>query len=225
LLQLFQKTVRAEFLVRPNRFIVDCSMGKKKIRAHLPNPGRMHELLLPGSSLYLVKNHSPQRKTRYTVVAVEREMRPVFLHTHLTNVVAHHLLDRQRVPGLKGYRVIKPEITMGKSRFDFLLQRGKREMILEVKSCTLFGKKTAMFPDAVTERGKRHLIELARHAGNGYKTGILIIIHRSGLNEFLPDYHTDLAFSRTLYDLRKKLFILPLAVDWQEARVRRQEAS
>jgi sugar fermentation stimulation protein A len=87
-------------------------------------------------------------------------------------------------------------------------------MILEVKSCTLFGKKIAMFPDAVTDRGRRHLIELARLQRGNVKAGVLFMVHWPAVDFFLPEYHTDLAFSRTLCELKERLFIRAVSVEW-----------
>ncbi len=101
---------------------------------------------------------------------------------------------------------------MGRSRFDFLLERGKERIFLEVKSCTLFGEKVAMFPDAVTDRGRRHLEELADLKGAGISGAVLFLIGRKDIQLFLPEYHTDPAFSRTLLTVKNRLPVIPLAV-------------
>jgi sugar fermentation stimulation protein A len=203
------------FLSRPNRFIVECRTGSGRVRAYLPNPGRLRELLLPGSAVTLLKAEDRgDRRTAYTAVAVRKGAHTVLLHTHHTNEAAHWLIERGRVPGLAGFRVERREVTRGHSRFDFLLRRGGERMLLEVKSCTLFGRKIAMFPDAVTARGRRHLLELAALADGEVKTGVLFLIHWPGARWFLPDYHTDPAFSRALRDVRGKVRIMPVAVKW-----------
>jgi len=213
----FSSIQKAFFLRRPNRFVVECTLDGRKVRAYLPNPGRLWELLLPGILLYLVKKRSASaQKTDYTVVAVERRGAPVFLHTHLTNRVARYLIEADRVPGLEGYRVVKPEYPVGKSRFDFLLAKGKKEYLLEVKSCTLFGERIAMFPDAVTARGKRHVEELAHRAGNGRRGGVLFVVHSHHVESFLPEYHTDLAFANALCHFRKQIGIRAVGVTWRE---------
>jgi sugar fermentation stimulation protein A len=88
-------------------------------------------------------------------------------------------------------------------------------VVLEVKSCTLFGKRIAMFPDAVTERGRRHLLELAGLAGSGMATAVLFIVHSPTPRYFMPDYHTDLEFSRTLLAVKDRIMISALAVEWK----------
>jgi sugar fermentation stimulation protein A len=212
---------KARFVRRPNRFLVHCRARRLgEVQAFLPNPGRLWELLLPGASLYLTPSAAvggaqrPVRKTPYTVLAVERDNAPILLHTHLANQTARFLIEQQRIPELAGVEIVRAEVPVGNSRFDFLLRRGGREVLLEVKSCTLFGNQVAMFPDAQTERGRRHLLELAKLGRPGAKPIVLFLVHTDQVRWFLPDYHTDLDFSQTLLEVRKKLQILPLALRW-----------
>jgi sugar fermentation stimulation protein A len=214
-LRLFHKVETASFLSRPNRFLVRCEQGGSIIEAFLPNPGRLMELLLPGQRLYVVRERGVQaRKTAYTAVAVERDGYPIMLHTHRTNDVARHLLERKKVPGLEGMRVISSEVRAGRSRFDFLLEGRKERVFLEVKSCTLFGNRVAMFPDAVTERGSRHLRELASLRQDGKRGAVLFVVQWPHARVFMPDYHTDLVFAETLLRVRDRVQIIPIAVGW-----------
>ncbi|HID28650.1 MAG TPA: DNA/RNA nuclease SfsA [Desulfobacterales bacterium] len=215
--------IKARFLERSNRFLVRCvadSLGC--LSAHLPNPGRLWELLLPGATLYLNRVADSQgvrstaRKTEHTVLAVEREGRPIFLHTHATNQVARYLVERRMLPSLNSARVVQTEVTVGKSRFDFLLRENGEDLYLEVKSCTLFGNGVAMFPDAVTERGKRHLLQLAEMGRSGLPSMVLFLVHYPGVRWFMPDYHTDFDFSTTLLKIRKDVRILPAAIGWKK---------
>ena len=216
-LTLFHAVREAEFLKRPNRFIVECLMGGKKVRAYLPNPGRLWELLLPHAKIYVTPNRpDPDASTDYTCVAVEKSGVPVMLHTHHTNTVVKHLLEQGLVPGLKQYSIVKQEITMGSSRFDFLLKKGQKKFILEVKSCTLFGRKIAMFPDAITARGRRHVMELAELTSRGFECGVLFVIHSPSSQYFMPEHHTDLAFAETLYSLRDKIMVKAISVRWEK---------
>ena len=216
-----EEITKARFLARPNRFLVRCETdGGRKINAFLPNPGRLWELLLPGAILYV---HRPRerakgdgtRKTQHTVLAVERDGHPIFVHTHETNRAAQYLLENDLIPPLRGSRILRTEVTMGKSRFDFLLERDGRELYLEVKSCTLFGNGVAMFPDAVTARGRRHLLELAAMSRRGVRSAVLFLVHCPRVQWFMPDYHTDLDFSRTLLDVREEVQVIPAAIGWK----------
>jgi sugar fermentation stimulation protein A len=212
----FSAIIPARFVSRPNRFLVNAECDGLEITAFLPNPGRLQELLLPGSPLHLVKQEvSTGRKTEYTVVGVDRDDCPIMLHTHLTNEAVGSLLRERLIPGLEDATVVKREVTVGRSRFDFLLRSPTGESFLEVKSCTLFGNKVAMFPDAVTARGARHLRELADLSRKGFESVVVFVVHWHGAEVFMPDYHTDLHFARTLLDVRDSVRVLPIAVKWQ----------
>jgi sugar fermentation stimulation protein A len=212
---LFGHIIQARFLSRPNRFLIRCKWNDRAISAFLPNPGRLQELLIPGRLIYLVREkESPHRKTLFTTVAVDRDGQPIMLHTLRTNEVARYLLRKGKIPGLDKARIVKSEIQMGRNRFDFLLEEGNKDILLEVKSCTLVGRTVAMFPDAVTERGARHLKELARLSEEGMETAVLFIVHWPFAQVFMPDYHTDFNFSQTLLSIRDKVKVIPVSVRW-----------
>jgi sugar fermentation stimulation protein A len=213
--------IQAVFIERPNRFLVRCIADELgALDAYLPNPGRLWELLLPGASLYLhptMNPHGPshsQRKTRFTVMAVQREGSPIFLHTHITNQVARGLIERGAIPSLEGAEVIRQEVPRGRSRFDLLLRHNGKDLYLEVKSCTLFGNGVAMFPDAVTGRGRRHLLELAEMGRAGIRSAVLFIVHYPHVHWFMPDFHTDYDFSTAFLRAKDRVMILPVAIGW-----------
>jgi len=207
---------KARFINRPNRFTVRCALGPEILDAYLPNPGRLWELLLPDSVLYVVRQDAGEnRKLRGLVVAVERDGRPIMLHTLACNDIVAELLLQQRLPGFEDMRILKREITRGHSRFDFLLEQNGNPRLLEVKSCTLFGRRIAMFPDAVTLRGRRHLTELAELSRQGTPAHVLFLVHWPHVDFFLPDYHTDLDFASTFLAVRDAVSFHALAVDWQ----------
>lgn len=213
--RLFGKVVRGRFVDRPNRFVVRCRVRERMLPAFLPNPGRLQELLLPDRVVYLSKE-APSRNRRYpyTAVAVEREGYAVMLHTHRTNEVVRHLLQKKMIPELEKADVVQSEPKVGRHRFDFLLKANEENILLEVKSCTLFGGRVAMFPDAVTERGIRHLLELARLSDDGFRTTILFVVHWPFAKIFMPDYHTDLVFSKILLQVREKVHTVAIAIGW-----------
>ncbi|MEE2707975.1 MAG: DNA/RNA nuclease SfsA [Gemmatimonadota bacterium] len=203
------------FLSRSNRFAVTCLVNGLETRAFMPNPGRLGELLLPQARLILADHGTKtDRKTRYTVMAVSYRGRIVFLHTHLNNTVAEGLLDRDSVPALKGYRVVDREVSYHRNRFDFRIEGPVGSKILEVKSCTLAANGIAMFPDAVTERGRRHMETLAIICEKGGSAAILFVIHQEAVTHFLPDYHTDFSFSKAFCDIKGRLPIYAVSLAW-----------
>ncbi|RLB63576.1 MAG: DNA/RNA nuclease SfsA, partial [Deltaproteobacteria bacterium] len=211
----------ARFIDRPNRFIVRCEApGLGRLRAHMPNPGRMWELLLPAVRLWLApapRAADSTRRTAYTVVAVERDGEPVLVHTHASNDVARQLVEQRRIPGLEDAEILAAEVKVGHSRFDFLLRRARQQVLMEVKSVTLFGNQMAMFPDAPTLRGRRHLEELATQSSRGARPVVLFLVHSRRVDRFLPDYHTDLEFAHTLLRLRSQLDVVVAAIGWRPA--------
>ena len=211
---------QARFVSRPNRFLVVCDSEEcGRVKAFLPNPGRLLELLFPGARLYLLRNdeNATQRATEYTALAVERDNRPVLLHTHWCNVMARQLFDVRAVPGFEDMRVVRQEVKAGHSRFDFLLEDDNGPCYVEVKSCTLFGNNVAMFPDAVTARGRRHLLELADIAANaGVRCRVLFIVQTDQARCFMPDYHTDPDFADAMVAVRDHVPIIPLPIAWDK---------
>ncbi|MCK9273620.1 MAG: DNA/RNA nuclease SfsA [Syntrophales bacterium] len=199
---------------RLNRFLIECTLLNRICYAYLPNPGRLRELLLPGSMIYLIKNSTG--KYPYTAVAVERSGRPVLLHTHVANQAVKWLLAHNAIPGLEDVTIVRSEVAIDHSRFDFLLEKEGKPFILEVKSCSLFEENIALFPDAVTERGRRHLLELAQKAGQGIAGGVVFLTGWPQARYFLPDYHNDLNFARTLFEIKEDILVKPVAVEWKE---------
>jgi len=210
------KITKGKFIGRQNRFVVEVRIGNRRVKAHLPNPGRLMELLLPGATLILEEKKSPGATLPYGVIGVYRDGVPIMLHTSMANDVVAHLIDAGKIPGLEGFEVVAREVRLGRSRIDFLLKNRRESMLLEVKSCTLFGGEVAMFPDAVTKRGKHHLEKLAHENSRRSRTGVLFLVQWERAKYFLPDYHTDIEFSLTFHELRKKLTYLPVSVSWNE---------
>ncbi|MBN2625407.1 MAG: DNA/RNA nuclease SfsA [Spirochaetales bacterium] len=198
--------VRSVFLRRLNRFVVECRLETgETVRAHLPNPGRLWELLYPGVTLLL--EGGKKGKYAYGVLAVQKDEKWVYLHTLGNNDLAERLLRQKSVRGLEEYRIIRREATPpgSRCRFDFLLEREGEPLWLEVKMCSLFQRKAAMFPDAPTLRGQHHLAELARLHDEGYRCAVLFIVQDLEAEYFLPEFHTDPRFAELFYEFRDKI--------------------
>ncbi len=214
-MKLYDNIEEAIFVERINRFVVYVCIGEKIIKAHLPNPGRMWELLFPGVLMYVTPTSGQDRKTAYKVIGIERDGVPIMLDTQYSNMVAERLIEAKKIPGWEQYTVVRREYTVGNSRFDLLLHDGQgNRFLVEVKPCTLFSRSGAMFPDAVTERGRKHLLELHRLRDEGWRTGVLFMIQWGRAQWFLPDYHTDLAFSRAFLAVCRDLDWKALVLQW-----------
>lgn len=211
-----KKLIEGIFLRRLNRFVVECLIENQKQFAHLPNPGRLWELLFKGSKVLLYKSNSLERNFKFTIAAVYQNQNPILLHTTETNSVAQWLLQNKLIEELKEFRILSREKTLNQSRIDFHLTNGEQELFLEVKSCTLFKNKIAMFPDAVTERGSKHLLELASLNSDKIKGGVLFLVHSSDVEYFLPEYHTDLKFAQNFVNIKDKVQIFVYSLKWNE---------
>ena len=181
---------RAVFLERPNRFIARVELDGKTETVHVKNTGRLRELLVPGSEVWLTRSGNPARKTAYDLVAVRKENGMLFnIDSRAANVVALEWLRQQ------DWNEIRPEYTYGSSRVDFFMRRGNIKCLMEVKGCTLEREGIGFFPDAPTERGTKHLRELAHAAGEGYQAFLAFVIQMDGVSEVRPNRATDAAFA------------------------------
>ena len=207
----------AVFLARPNRFIAEVIVDNEKHTVHVKNTGRCKELLREGVRIFL-EDHGDERKTRktrYSLVTVEKKDSGTKSGTHLVNidsyapnrVVGEALADGTiMLPGLAfPFAQIKPEAVYGASRFDFYVEDGEgRKAFVEVKGVTLEEAGVARFPDAPTERGIKHIKELCRAYDNGFTACIIFVIQMQGITYFEPNDETHPAFGAALREARKK---------------------
>jgi sugar fermentation stimulation protein A len=200
------------FKERPNRFTVVFEAGNMAEMAHLRDPGRLRELLIPGVKLLLRPALNPEsRKTKYDVIAVWSEGIWVLINSGFHSDLAGELIESGSIDELSGYEVERREYTFGKSRIDFLLkisgnkvEETMNKMLLEVKGCTLVEEGRARFPDAPTLRGKKHLEELIKAKNEGINSAVLFIIPRGDAKVFSPNWEMDPDFSSTLEQAEKE---------------------
>jgi sugar fermentation stimulation protein A len=191
------KTLTGFLIERSNRFLALVDVEKKVLPCFLPNPGRMHELLIPGVEVILREENKQNRKTFYDIIGVVNNDEIVSVDTRVPNKLVFEALKNGDIEELSEYNDIKPEYSYGNSRFDFLLMNGNK-CLLEVKSCTLVRDEIALFPDAPTVRGRRHLKELVKAKKEGYRACIIFIIQRKNAKLFCTNDETDPEFGKTL---------------------------
>lgn len=196
----YKKVYEAVFISRPNRFIAHCLLEGEEVIAHVPNTGRCRELLRPGVRVYVEKADNPRRKTAYTLIAVDKAGRLVNIDSQAPNrVVKEGLLSRRLIlPGWEGAFHIQGEALWGSSRFDFRLESQSRRAWLEVKGVTLEEEGAALFPDAPTQRGLRHVEELIQAVQGGEEAFILFVVQMEGVKYFRPNTATHAAFGEAL---------------------------
>ncbi len=206
--------VEGRFLERVNRFVIKAKIAGKEAFAYLPNPGRLWELLIKGRKLLLLSRSSSHSSLKYLTFAVKKEDLWVLLHTHYTNRVVSALIKEGNIPELKGYRVLKREPKFNSSRFDLLLESPSGErLFLEVKTCTLFGKRGAMFPDAPSKRATRHLLHLEK-LPEGTKGAIFFAVMSPDVDYFLPAYHIDPEFAEVFLKAYKNIRVFAYGFKW-----------
>ena len=186
----------ARFLSRPNRFIARVEIDGREETVHVKNTGRCRELLVPGRTVWLEESANPARKTGYDLIAVDKDGLLVNMDAQAPNrVFAEWAQAGNFVTGLT---LLRPETRWGKSRFDFYWEAGGRKGFVEVKGCTLEEHGFCRFPDAPTERGVKHLHELAACMADGYEAAVCFVIQMEGMTSFSPNDDTHPAFGDAL---------------------------
>lgn len=192
--------VKAKFIKRPNRFQAYVLLNGKELMVHVPNTGRCKEILTFGSTVLLREENNPSRKTPYDLIAGYKGDTLINIDSHVPNKVVEEALIAKKIEGLEEYDLIQREKTFGNSRFDFKLTNtsNNKEYYLEIKGVTLENDGTAMFPDAPTERGAKHLKELVEVVNSGKGAGVLFLIAIDNIERFRPNDEMDMAFGEAL---------------------------
>ena len=235
----YRAVVEARFVSRPNRFVAVVELDGRRETVHVKNTGRCSELLVPGARVWLEDSGNPNRKTRYDLVVVHKEgLGLVNMDSQAPNKVAREWLETQ------GFSLIKAEYSYGSSRIDFYMEgQPKNEFwqeaaflpfspkseqpfpryLMEVKGCTLEVGGVGYFPDAPTERGVKHLLELAAASRLGYHCIAAFVIQMEGVAEVRPNVATHPAFGEALAEAEAagvRVLFLCCAVESDQLRVR-----
>ena len=201
----------AIFLDRPNRFIAHVLLNGRAETVHVKNTGRCKELLIPGAEVWLTAPGTLGRKTDYDLIAVRKGNGLLInIDSQAPNQVAREWLDTQ------GFDEVVPEYRYGDSRIDFYMERGGERYLMEVKGCTLEVDGIGYFPDAPTERGVKHLHELAKAVSEGYRAVLAFVIQMDGITQVKPNVETHPAFGEALEDARRagvNVLFLPCHVE------------
>ena len=196
---LYHRVIPGEFRTRPNRFIAQVETEEGLEICHVKNTGRCRELLVPGARVTLAVSDNAARKTRCDLVAVEKGSLYINMDSQAPNRAAGEALPRL-FPGLT---LLRPEAKCGDSRLDFYLEAAGKNWFVEVKGVTLEEDGLALFTDAPTERGVRHLRELACIARAGGGAAALFVIQMKGPRAFSPNQKTHPAFAQALCEARE----------------------
>ena len=201
----YKNIVKGEFISRPNRFIAKVKINGVEHTVHVKNTGRCKEILVPGAVVYLERTENPERKTAYDLIGVEKKTKngTILINTdsQIPNLCAAEFLP---VSGLFSEdTVIRREVTYGNSRFDIMAESPSKKAFVEVKGVTLEKDGVALFPDAPTERGVKHIKELIRASSEGFDTYIMFIIQMENIKSFSPNEETHPEFAAVLREADK----------------------
>lgn len=203
----FEGAIPAIFLERTNRFVCQVLIEGKRELAHVPSSGRMTELLIRGASVWLMPRAKEGRKTAYDLLLVRKDGVWVSVDSRLPNTIVETAFQ-QGVPLVPAaYTSFRREVNFEGRRFDFLLQGGDGNCLVEVKSVTLVENGVAKFPDAPTHRGAEHLKGLMRAKERGWAAGVVFIIQREDASLFAPNWQQDPIFASLLSQARG-IFVL-----------------
>lgn len=187
---------KAEFLDRPNRFIAHVALNGEQVTVHVKNTGRCRELLVPGAAVWLVESDNPARKTRFDLVAVEKNGLLINMDAQAPNQV--FLEWAKSGAFLPDLTLIRSEFRHEDSRFDFYLEQSGRRHLVEVKGVTLEEDGIVRFPDAPTERGVKHIEGLIRASEAGFETWLCFVVQLSPVHHMEPNDRTHPAFGEAL---------------------------
>ena len=185
-MEFTKSLLKGKLIKRYKRFFVDVKLNKEIVTAHCPNTGSMKGLLDEGNEVYMFKHEDPKRKLKYGLEIIKANKNLVGINTHRANKIVSHGLSNNFIKELKNCEKIQPEVFFNKdTRFDFLIEKNKQKIFVEVKNVTLFrDKKTAEFPDAVTSRGSKHLLTLIDAINKGYKAYLIFLVQIQNMENF-----------------------------------------
>lgn len=194
--------IKGKFLSRPNRFIGEVEVNGEVLICHVKNTGRMTEILTPGKKCFIMEAKNPNRKTKYDLITIEHDGILVNLDSQIPNKVVADAFLNSEIRDWENPDGIQREVTVGKSRLDMKVLKGGEKLFVEVKGVDLIKDGNhAMFPDAVTIRGSRHLKELEELVRMGYKAMAIFLIAREDAVDFRPHFEMDPVFTKTFYEV------------------------
>lgn len=198
-----EEIVIGKFIRRPNRFIAHVNINNEEVIVHVPNTGRCKEILVKGCTVLLKKSDNPNRKTKYSLLGAYKKDKIIHIDSQEPNKVVEEALLLQKIEKLKKYHKVEREKTYKNSRFDFKLSNDDEEYYLEVKGVTLEEGGICKFPDAPTQRGAKHLLELIDVKNSKKGAGVIFLIQMDNVRYFTPNKEMDENFYKALVKCRE----------------------
>lgn len=194
-----EKLVHGTLIKRYKRFLADVRLDNgEEVTAHCTNSGSMKSCLENGAEVYLTPVTDPKRKTRFTWEMIKINGDWVGINTGNPNKLALEAIWKGEIPGLEKYTTVRREVKFGNSRFDIFAENEAEQCFVEVKNVTLKEGKFALFPDAVTTRGQKHLKTLVEVKKQGLRAVMLYIVQRTDVEIFAPAAEIDPNYAAAL---------------------------
>lgn len=191
------------FINRPNRFVANVLINGNMEMVHVKNTGRCKEILVQGTKVYLEKSNNPHRKTKYSIVSAYKGNKLINIDSQVPNDVVFESINSGKIDMFKDIVSLKREVSYGNSRFDLFFERENKKGFIEIKGVTLEVDSLSLFPDAPTERGKKHVDEMVKAVQEGYEGYIFFLIQMDDINFFTPNINMDKNFSESLLTAKK----------------------
>ena len=197
---VYNNIVKAVFKNRPNRFIAECNIDNENVIVHVKNTGRCRELLVKDTEVYLEYFPETSRKTKYDLITVNKMGRLINMDSSAPNKAVYEALqkDKDILHINEPLTHIKMEHKYKQSRFDVYAETKTDKIFAEIKGVTLEENNIVMFPDAPTERGVKHIMELIDAKENGFDAHIIFVIQMENPAYFIPNYKTHSEFGQAL---------------------------
>ena len=196
---IYNKVIEGIFLSRPNRFIAKVLIDNVEETVHVKNTGRCKELLIPGARIILEDcSHRPNRKTKYSLIAVWKGDMLVNMDSQVPNAVVYEGIEDGKIKELQNPKELRREVTYRNSRFDIYYEKENEKGFIEVKGVTLEKNGISMFPDAPTKRGSKHVLEMIEAVKEGYSGTIFFLVQMKGPREFRTNNKMDIEFANAI---------------------------
>ncbi len=218
--------ITGRLIKRYKRFLADVELESgEKVTVHCPNSGSMKGCAVPGSQVWLSESDNPKRKYKYTWELIKVPQTMIGINTLLPNKLVKQSIENNLIKELSGYEHVRAEVkTSSHTRLDLLLENeAKEKCYVEIKNCTLVEEGMAMFPDAVTTRGQKHLDELEHLVSLGHRGVIFFLIQRMDAKAFKPAAMIDKVYAEKLKKVVKngvEIITRDTIIDTQVIRIR-----
>ncbi len=190
--------IEGSFVERLNRFVATVNIGGINTPVHVPNSGRLKELFTPGAKVLLEERNKTGRKTHYELEMVYNKGRLISVDSQIPNKLMLKSLKNRDIPGFEKYSIIEREITYGNSRFDIKMSEDNEICYMEIKGVTLEKNGVALFPDAPTTRGSKHVKELMEVKKYEMRAVLMFVIQMSGIETFTTNAAADPEFAQNV---------------------------